>query len=63
MSLSTREKEKELDGKRYKIIHSSIKQQKDEGIEISHEMEIDLHYAWMQTMKQLKNSKEINNGK
>ena len=63
MNLSTREKQKELDGKRYKIIHSCIKKQKDEGIEISHEMEIDLHYSWMQTMKQLKNSKEINNGK
>lgn len=63
MSLSTEEKEKELNGKRYKIISSSIKKQKDEGIEISYEMEIDLHYAWMQTMKQIKDSKGVNNGK
>jgi len=53
MVLSTEQKEKELEGKRYKIISISIEKRKNEGEVVSHEMEIDLHHCWMTTMKQL----------
>lgn len=51
---TTQEKEKELDGKRYKIINLSIEKRKASGDEVSHEMEIDLHYAWKKTILQIK---------
>lgn len=51
---TTEQKEKELNGKRYKIISMSIESSKQKGKEISHETEIDLHYAWMETMNQIR---------
>lgn len=65
MSLSsektTQEKEKELSGKRYKIISISIQHRKDNGENVSHEMEIDLHHCWMITMKEFKESLGVKN--
>lgn len=48
---TTEQKEKELNGKRYKIISMSIESSKQKGEEISYEMEVDLHHAWLETMK------------
>ena len=54
MNKTTQEKEKELNGKRYKIITMSIEKQKKDGVEITHEMEIDLHHAWMRILRMWK---------
>ena len=51
---TTEEKEAELKGKRYKIITASIDKRKADGEEVPYEMEIDLHYAWMETMQSIK---------
>ena len=60
---TTEEKEKELNGKRYKIITMSINNRKAEGEEVPHEMEIDLHYAWMETMQSIRKDFGINKTK
>jgi predicted N-acyltransferase len=52
--LTIEEKEKELNGKRYKIITMGIEKQRADGGEVSHEMEIDLHWCWMETIRQIK---------
>lgn len=54
MRLTTEEKEKELNGKRYKVITKGIEKSEEDGEEVSHEMLIDLHYAWYETMKQVR---------
>lgn len=56
---TTEQKEKELNGKRYKIISISIESSKQKGEEISYEMEIDLHHAWMETMNQIRKENSI----
>lgn len=58
MNLSIEQKEKELNGKRYKIISIAIQKRKDMGEDIPFEMEIDLHHCWMLTMKKLRNEEE-----
>lgn len=57
---TTEEKEAELNGKRYKIITTSIDKRKAEGEEIPYAMEIDLHYAWMETMQSIRKDFGIN---
>ena len=52
--LATKEKEEELNGKRYKIVSMSIQSRRDKGEYISHEMEIDLYHAWMKTLTDIK---------
>ena len=54
------QKEKELDGKRYKLISESIKKRRDNGEDIPYELEIDLHYCWMLTINEMKNSLKAN---
>ena len=56
---TTEQKEKELNGKRYKIISISIESSKQKGEEISYEMEIDLHHTWMETMNQIRKENSI----
>jgi predicted RND superfamily exporter protein len=56
---TTEQKEKELNGKRYKIISISIESSKQKGEEISNEMEIDLHHSWMETMNQIRKGNSI----
>ncbi|MDD2290640.1 MAG: hypothetical protein PHV52_00040 [Aliarcobacter sp.] len=56
MFLSIEEKEKQLNGKRYKVISMAIQKRTQKGEVVSHEMEIDLHYCWMITMKDIKQS-------
>ena len=60
---TTEEKEAELNGKRYKIITTSIDKRKAGEEEVPHEMEIDLHYAWMETMKSIRNDFGISKNK
>lgn len=50
MNKTLKQKEKELNGKRYKIITMSIEKQRKEGGIVPYEMEIDLHHSWMETM-------------
>lgn len=50
-------KEKQLNGKRYKIINESINKAKKVGKYFTYEDEIELHYAWMLTFKRIKNEK------
>lgn len=52
--LTTKDKAKILNGKRYKIITKSIEKQKANGDNVSYELEIDLHYAWYLTINSLK---------
>lgn len=52
--ISIQEQEKQLNGKRYKIISKSIEKQKSEGKIIPYEMEISLHYAYKLTMEQVR---------
>lgn len=53
--LTTKQKEQELNGKRYKIINDTIKDfNENNSPKMSHEETIDLHYAWHLTMKSLK---------
>ncbi|MFK5976920.1 MAG: hypothetical protein QM493_10455 [Sulfurovum sp.] len=52
--LTTAQKEKELNGKRYKVILETIKKSEEKGIELNHEMQIDLHFAWKETMQSIR---------
>lgn len=61
MGLSTKQKEKVLNGKRYKIISESIEKSRTKGEDIPYEMEIDLHHSWHLTITGLKNG--LKNGK
>jgi len=61
--LTTQEKDELLKGKRYKMINASIKESREKGEEISFEMEIDLHYAWMETLKSVRKDFGIGDNK
>lgn len=53
--LTTKQKEQELNGKRYKIINETIKDfNENNSPKMSHEEIIDLHYAWHLTIQSLK---------
>lgn len=54
MAISTEEKKKQLSGVRYRIVNESIEALKKDGIDVTQEMEIHLHWTHLKMIRALK---------